>query len=407
MRLPWIKKEERAQIEVPDNEAALLKAVLAGVKVSKEIAEEIPAVAASVSRIAESVSSVEWKLYELVDGVPKEKDDRRTYLLNQDPGDTLDSVQFWRAAVKDYYLDKGGYVYINRKGNEVESLHYVEAGNISFLQNADPIFKSYSIQCNGKTYYPYEFMKILRNTANGWKGKSIVDENPTLLWVAYSELKLEGNQLSKGGNKKGFLQSDHKLDQSAIDTLKAAFRSLYSNNSDNVVVLNKGLSFKESSNTSVEMQLKEMKEANDAEIYRLFHIPTRIMTGGATDDDIRQYNESAVRPPLDAIKNQLNRLLLLEDEKTTHYWDYDMSPLMKGDVKNRYAAYKMALESGFLTLDEVRKRENNEPIGLPFVKLNLADVLYDPTSKVVYAVNTGKGMSIEDLKKGGTEIDES
>ena len=37
--------------------------------------------------------------------------------------------------------------------------------------------------------------------------------------------------------------------------LRAAFRDLYSNDVENVVVLNEGLEFQESSNTAVEMQL--------------------------------------------------------------------------------------------------------------------------------------------------------
>ena len=42
-----------------------------------------------------------------------------------------------------------------------------------------------------------------------------------------------------------------------MDELKQAFANLYSNSSDNVVILNNGIRFQESSNTSVEMQLNE------------------------------------------------------------------------------------------------------------------------------------------------------
>ena len=99
--------------------------------------------------------------------------------------------------------------------------------------------------------------------------------------------------------------------------------------------------------------------------------------------------------------------MLLEKEKNDMYFDYDMSSLLKGDIKSRYETYKTALDAGFLSVDEVRRKENEQPIGLPFVKLNLADVLYDPESKTVYAINTDRSMSIEELKKGGNKIDES
>ncbi len=410
MKLPW-KRELRAQ-ELQrdgsfDNESQLIRSAMSAEHIDKAKAMEIPAVASCVDKIAASVAATEFKLYRIVDGIPKVQRDSRVRLLNEDTGDSLDAIQFWRAIVRDYFLDKGGYAYINWNFNRVDSLNYVEADRISFMSNEDPIFKSYMIFCNGRRYMPHEFLKIIRHTKNGWRGTSLIDENELLLWTAYSELKFEGTQVSKGGNKRGFILAEKKVEGPALTALREAFRSLYSNNSENIVVLNNGLKFQESSNTSVEMQLNEMKEANAREIYRIFQIPTSVMEGSATDDDNRIYYESAVKPVLDAIKAQINRGMLLENEKAGMYFDYDMSSLMKGDVKSRYEAYKTGLESGFITVDEVRKRENEEPIGLPFVKLNLADVLFDPDSQTVYAINTGQRMSIEDLKEGGTQINES
>lgn len=410
MRLPW-KRELRAQEIQPEghfeNESQLIRSIMSTERIDKAKAMEIPAVSACVDKIAASVAATEFKLYKVVDGIPKVQEDRRVRLLNEDTGDSLDAIQFWRAIVRDYFLDKGGYAYINWRANQIDSLNYVEADKISFMSNEDPIFKSYMIFCNGRRYLPYEFLKIIRHTKNGWRGTSLIEENELLLWTAYSELKFEGTQVSKGGNKRGFILSEKRVEGPALTALRNAFRSLYSNNSENIVVLNNGLKFQESSNTSVEMQLNEMKEANAREIYRIFQIPTSVMEGKATDEDNRIYYESAVKPVLDAIKAQANRGLLLEEEKEEKYFDYDMSSLMKGDVKSRYEAYKTGLESGFITVDEVRKKENEEPIGLPFVKLNLADVLFDPESQTVYAINTGQRMSIEDLKKGGTQINES
>lgn len=63
----------------------------------------------------------------------------------------------------------------------------------------------------------------------------------------------EERLVKNGGNKKGFLQSENGLSKEALNRVKEAFRRFYGN-SDNVVVLNKGLTFKESSNTSVEMR---------------------------------------------------------------------------------------------------------------------------------------------------------
>ena len=60
---------------------------------------------------------------------------------------------------------------------------------------------------------------------------------------------------------------------------------MYSDSSENVIVLNDGLTFKESSNTSVELQLNENKKTNADEICKMFHVPPSIISGKATEED--------------------------------------------------------------------------------------------------------------------------
>ena len=88
-----------------------------------------------------------------------------------------------------------------------------------------------------------------------------MDENRVILSVAYNSLLYERNLVKTGGNKKGFVKAQKKLAQPAIDALKAAWRRLYQNNTENVVILNDGLEFQEASSTSIEMQMNENKKS--------------------------------------------------------------------------------------------------------------------------------------------------
>ena len=56
----------------------------------------------------------------------------------------------------------------------------------------------------------------------------------------------------------------------------------------------------------------------------------------------------------------------------------DTSELTKADILRRYQAYEVASKNGFMQIDEIRFKENLEPLGLDFVKLGLQDVLYYP-----------------------------
>ena len=79
-----------------------------------------------------------------------------------------------------------------------------------------------------------------------------------------------------------------------------------------------------------------------------------------------------------AIETALNRDLLLESEKGSYKFIADTSEFTKADVLERYQAYEIASKNGFMQIDEIRFKENLEPLGLDFVKLGLQDVLYYP-----------------------------
>ena len=77
----------------------------------------------------------------------------------------------------------------------------------------------------------------------------------------------------------------------------------------------------------------------------------------------------------------LNKSMLLESEKEDYFFAADTYELTKGDADKRFGAYKEAIETGWMQVDEVREKENMEPLGLEFIKLGLQDVLYDPKTK--------------------------
>lgn len=382
---------EPEKTETESNEEALLRASLSDDYMTRDQAMNVPAFAACVNKIAETVSTIPIRLYRLVDGkLEAVEDDTRVRLLNDDTGDTLDGVQFKRALVRDYLMGKGGYAFINRTGNRIRSLHYVRESEVSFLFTSDPIFKDYDIMIQGTKYKPFEFLKVLRNTEDGRSGRSVVDENSEVLSVAYHSLEYEKNLVKTGGNKKGFVKSAKKLAEPAIKALKAAWRRLYQNNTENVVILNEGLEFQEASNTSVEMQLNENKKTNSDEICKLFNMPPAMINGGATEQDKTNFVQYCLNPILKEFECALNRDLLLESEKGSFYFAADTSELTKGDIEKRFRAYETASKNGFMQIDEIRLRENLPPLGLDFVRLGLQDVLYDPETKQFYMPNMNK-----------------
>lgn len=91
-------------------EDPLLAAILAGGSATREMAMQVPTVAGGIDLIANLVASTPIKLYRDVQGAKAQEitEDRRLRLLNDEPGDTLNANEFWKAIVRDYYLGKGG-----------------------------------------------------------------------------------------------------------------------------------------------------------------------------------------------------------------------------------------------------------------------------------------------------------
>ena len=398
----------RADTVSPSDSAddVLLQALLGNSEISKEKVKQIPEVNACIDLIAGTVATMPLKLYrQNADGVEEVKEDIRVDLLNNNTKDTLTAKQFWKAIIEDYYLSKGGYAYLNMFGTKLRSIHYVEAEKVQVIKNEHPIFKDYDIYVHDRKYFPFDFLKILRKTKDGSSSLSVIEENSLIFGVAYETLVFEQNLVKKGGNKKGFLKSAKKITTDVMDKLKEGFRKLYSNNSENVIVLNEGIDFTEASNTSVEMQLNENKESNAKSIAGVFQIPYSMISGKGTKEDKENFIKFCIMPLLSDIECSLDRDLLREKEKSSMYFAFDTKELTRGNIEERYRAYEIGLRNNFLQVDEVRDKEDMEPLGIEWIRIGLDSVLYDPKTKIIYTPNTNesKEMTGQAILKGGEE----
>lgn len=367
--------------------------------ITREQALEIPAVSAAVNFIAGTIASLPIRLYNSNDKVQTAveiTEDNRLYLLNEESGDTLNPAEIKRAVIRDMLLDGTGYMHIERSGNEVSALRYVRDSAVSVEKNSDAIYKTLRMLVDGRVYNPWDFVILSRNSVDGGKGVSILAENPTLLTSSYMLLQLEKAMSRRGGNKKGFLRTEHRVDETAMQDIREAWRKLYSNNGDGMMILQNGLDFKESSSTAVEMQLNQNKVTNAEQIAMLFGLSPDVLSGRADDRTYINSIRTAVLPVVSALEMALNRALLLEKEKHNKYFIIDTSELLKADILTRYQAYQIGLAANFLKPDEIRFKENLAPLGLDFIKLGLNDVLYDPKTKQIYTPNTDSHAKIDD-----------
>ncbi len=414
-------REERAKEEIVLNEEVVDDDLLvegfgslrgfSGPTVTRTMAMAIPAFAACVDTIAGDMSTLPIRLYERREQeVIERDDDPRVLMLNGDTGDLLTGPEMIKAMVEDYYCARqGGNVYINRPNgsNEVRSLHYVKAEEVCPLQNAvyDPIFKHCAYLIGGCQYEPWELVRILRCTRDGRLGRSVIEQNNNALSVAHQTMVFESSLVSNSGRKSGFLKTGKFLGSKALAAIKKAWRKFYSSSDTSVVILNDGVEFQEATASSTEMQLNENKQINDDAIFAMFKIPPEVIRAGKTDNASKNANANYVKhcilPLIAEFVAALNSSLLLESEKGRLFFGFDLSEFTKADIKERWEAWAIARNAGFVMPEEVRDKEGLPRLGLDYISLNLRDVLFDVKAQKIIVPNSGRVVDLSRLDPDG------
>lgn len=370
--------------------------------ITEHEAMAIPMLSAGIHIISSVVASLPIKMYYSEDDKLTAEPithDERLKLLCDETGDALNCIEMKERVITDMLLFGSGYIYVNKVGTRYKSLHYVEPSAVSAINNTDPIFKTSDIYVNGKRYYPWDFIILTRNTKDGIRGKGILEENARILKVAYNQLLLENSLSKTGGNKKGFIKAPRKLSDPALDELRERWRKFSTvDGGDSMLILNDGLDFMSAGNTAVEMQLNQSKAANSEQIGMIMLLPKILFSGTVSREQKMVMLETAISPIVAKLEAAINRALLTEAEKQNYYFVVDTNELMKLDMRARFEAYQIGLRSHFLTVDEIRHRENLTPLEFDYINMGLSDVFYNPKTKEFYTPNTN---AVTKLEGGG------
>ena len=380
---------------------------IASNRIARAQALDIPAVGTAINFIAGTIAGLPIRLYKRDgDNVSEITDDYRLKLLNDDTGDLLDAEQFRRALITDMLLEGAGYAYVDKQGNKITGIYYIERQYVNLIVGADKVKKSVEIHLNGQKVRDFNVLRLTKDTFDGVQGIGVLDSHSLLFSTMYNALKYENTAVASG-TKRGFLKSARRLDKVMMDELKAAWRRLTSTDGDknDVLVLNEGISFEPTQSTATETQLNDLKKTNNELVYNIFGINCALFNTSSTDMDGIYLNsvKTAVLPVVEALNTAINKFLLLEKEKGAYFFAVDTSEILKGNIKDRYTAYDTAIKSGWLQVDEVRKIEKMAPIGFEFMKLSLADVFYNPKTKEIFVPNTNGSGNIAEPGKEGTE----
>lgn len=380
------KKEQRNDNEVLADVAEGL--IQSGTTITRQQAMSIPVVTKSVTWIASAIAALPIKMYTKTDsGYQEVYDDYRLPLLNDYSGNGMIANDLKRQVLTDLLLDGNGYAYISKKGNKITKLSYIPTNRLTYTESVDTIDKIVNVWVDGHPVQDYNVFRLVNNSKNGISGIGFVSDCQDLLSTVLSSLQYENSSISSGV-RRGFLKSKSKLDPDKMNELRRAWKKLTTPNQSDVLVLNAGIEFEDASSTATESQLSQNKVINMHQILAYFGLPTNFFEGVNSDAYLTAVR-IAILPLVKQLTNALNNYVLLESEKSNLKFEIDTSDLLRINANERFAAYQTGLQSGILTIDEVRRMENLPVLDMSYLKLGLGDVLYNITDGKIFVPNTG------------------
>ena len=348
-------------------------------KVTIEDALQIPIVNACVSRVSDVIASTDLRLYKKTDkGREEVENDNRVKILNTkvDNG-SINNFELKKLIVRDYFLRGHCYFYVKRSGNKVEDIAYLD--NVSISSNSDPFNKLFTIHAYDKTLRPHDTLRITRNTKDGMRGKSIIDETGLHFLLIIKTMERLLTDAKRGFLPKGMFKMEKNIRD--LDAVREDVRKMLSEAKANASELNK--------------------------IAAMFGVPVSIINGGANEEDKFNFINFTILPLLATIEASLNRDLLLEREQGKYYFAFDTKELLKGNLKERFEAYQIAIKNNIMSMDEVRDIENMPRLNLGFYKFNIADAMYirddEKDINMLLNVNTNTVMDINRVVKTTNE----
>ena len=195
-----------------------------------------------------------------------------------------------------------------------------------------------------------------------------------------------GNTFFKNGAKpSSVLTTDRALSETAIDRLKHSFNSSYSQlkQSNSTIILEEGLTFKPISISPEQAQFLLSRQFSIEEVARIFNIPPHMLKdlSKSSFNNIEMQSQEFVTytlmPYITRIEAEMNYKLFRTNEIGNTFIEFNVNGLLRGDVKSRTEAYKTAITNGYMSINEVRQKENLNSIeggDKHFMQLNMTTI---------------------------------
>jgi HK97 family phage portal protein len=175
-----------------------------------------------------------------------------------------------------------------------------------------------------------------------------------------------GNALYRNGvNPSGALQMEGKLTDQQLERYGKQFREMFggTTNVAKAMVLDQGAKWEQISISPEDAEFLSSRRFTVEELCRLYGVPPPVAgdlshgTFSNVESLLRWFAQATLTPWVRKLEAEFSRSVFSAGSRTTHKLELDLSGLLRGDPAQRWQSWKIAVEAGVLSPDEVREEE--------------------------------------------------
>ena len=336
-------------------------------QVSAESALTFSAVWAAMRILSESISTLPVGVFRKENnGDNTEITTDLAFLVKYQPNSYQNKITFYEKIIMDMLSDGNSYVKIVRNGaGRVIELLPLNYGDVEIYTLENKLY--YSDEKTGETHDSENILHFKMITGpDGIKGLSPIEQCKNAIGWGMDVQTYSSTFFKNGGKLSGILESDRALSEQAIDRLRNSFNSNYGtlSGSNQTAVLEEGLKYKSISVTPDQAQFLASRQFSVEEVARIFGIPPHLLRdlSKSSFNNIEMQSQEFVSyslmPYITKIELEMSLKLFRKNVIGREYIKFNVNGLLRGNVKDRADYYKTAITNGWMSVNEVRQKED-------------------------------------------------
>lgn len=323
---------------------------------------------------AESIGKLSLKVY-------KEREEYKGhelyYLLKYKPNPLMNSINFWKCIEAQRTLKGNAYAYIERnKKGQVTGIYPIDSDNVTKVIDDNNFLSSLSkvwyivIDNKGIKHklYSDEILHFIGDiTLDGLIGISPLEYLKCTVENGRATQEFVNKFFKNGLSTKGVIQYVGDLDEKAKRTFRKEFESMSNGleNAHSVSLLPLGYQFQPLSLSMADAQFLENSKLTKREIAAAFGMKSYHLNDleRATFNNLTEQQKdfyiTTLQPSLTNYEQEMQDKLFSQYETLKDIRvEFNVDTILRSDIKTRYESYRIGIQSGFLSPNEVRKKEN-------------------------------------------------